>query len=312
MTVANTSMTEVAEDYTIVPVRESVAAEIKSCLDSIGQSYLRVGALLLEAREDFEDTREFLSWALVEFSIKKAQAYHLMNIAKNFKDDTRFTGVSMRVMLALIPMVDDAELMEKAAALAEKGNLTTNTVNELLGKPAVKLAVVGECEPNTKEPAEEVEVDSPVAVAARKHETYTKALLDSVEGREGEIMGDAKHADIPFAPDVPGVDASPNPTLQDTAMAGLLSQIKALTEQNAALSDRIAELSSTRESKKAAAPMLPQFKSSCMYARLGLSAEEAEKKTSVNKAKRELVKLGYGEGHEAWQFISEAVEALTK
>lgn len=299
MTVANASMTEVAEEYTIVPVRETVAVEIKACLDSIGQSYLRVGELLLEAREDFEETREFLSWALTEFSIKKAQAYHLMNIAKNFKDDTRFTGVSMRVMLALIPMVDDVELMEKAAALAEKGNLTTNTVNELLGKPAVKLAVVGECAPVEPE-------------VTAKHTEYTEKLLASVEGRESEIMGDAKHADIPFAPDVPGVDASPNPTLQDASMAGLLSQIKTLTEQNAALADRIAELSSTRESKKAAAPMLPQFKSSCMYARLGLSAEEAEKKTAVNKAKRELVKLGYGEGHEAWQFISEAVEALTK
>lgn len=302
MTVANTSMTEITEDYTIVPVRESVAAEIKSCLDSIGQSYLRVGELLLEAREDFEDTREFLSWALTEFSIKKAQAYHLMNIAKNFKDDTRFTGVSMRVMLALIPMVDDVELMEKAAALAEKGNLTTNTVNELLGKPSVKLAVVGECAPVEPEAGQD----------AAKHTEYTEKLLSSVEGRESEIMGEVKHADIPVAPDVPGVDASPNPTLQDTAMAGLLSQIKNLTEQNAALADRIAELTSARESKKASAPMLPQFKSGCMYARLGLSAEEAEKKTAVNKAKRELVKLGYGEGHEAWQFISEAVEDLTK
>ena len=58
--------------------------------------------------------------------------------------------------------------------------------------------------------------------------------------------------------------------------------------------------------------MLPQFKSSCFYARLGLSAEEATKKTAVNKARRELVKLGYGEGHEAWALISEAVEELTK
>ena len=95
-------------------------------------------------------------------------------------------------------------------------------------------------------------------------------------------------------------------------MSGLLAQIKALTEQLQAANDRIAFLSSARESKKAAAPMLPQFKSSCFYARLGLSAEEATKKTAVNKARRELVKLGYGEGHEAWPLISEAVEELTK
>lgn len=97
----------------------------------------------------------------------------------------------------------------------------------------------------------------------------------------------------------------------DAVSAGILEELKRLREDNAALNARILELTATRETKKASAPMLPQFKSKCLYARLGLSAEEAEKKTAVNKAKRDLVKLGYGDGHEAWSLIQEAVEGLT-
>lgn len=102
------------------------------------------------------------------------------------------------------------------------------------------------------------------------------------------------------------------PVVPDAIQEGLLSELKKLREDNAALHARIMELTATRETKKASAPMLPQFKSKCMYARLGLSVEQSMSLAAVNKAKRELVRLGYGEGHDAWPLIHEAVEALGK
>lgn len=286
MTIANNAVETTVEDMVIIPVRESVAVEIHALLETIGDSYLKVGALLNEGRADFENQKEFLEWAESEFSIKKAQCYNLMNVARVFGEDKRFTGVSMRVMLALIPLADEAEVMEKAAALADAGTLTTTAVNELLGKPKpvvklvqteVKLQEAG----YTEDEAQAIVAASPVA---------------------------------PVAPDVPEVEATPNPVtvgVQDATMQALLDQNKRLSEQLDAAMARIAEMTSTRETKKAVAPMLPQFKSKCLYARLGLSAEQATSKSAISKARRELVKIGYGEGHEAWAAISEAVEKLS-
>lgn len=291
MTIANTAVDTTVEDMVFVPVRESVAIEIHALLDSIGKSYLEVGKLLAEAREDFEDQKSFLAWAEAEFSIKKAQCYNLMNVARVFGEDTRFDGVSMRVMLALIPMADDAQVMDKAASIAAVGALDTNAVNELLGKPKV--------------PAKPADAYAQVV--------ESEAFDKQEESTERPVTASLAIA-APYAPDVPEVEATPNPVtvgVQDATMQALLDQNKRLSAQLEEAMQRIAELSSPRETKRAVAPMLPQFKSKCLYARLGLSAEQATSKSAINKARRELVKIGYGEGHEAWAAISEAVEKLS-
>ena len=289
----------------LVSVREAATAEIKQHLDNIGTSYIRVGSCLNELRGDFEGQKDFLAYVESEFGIKKAQCYKLMSVARVFEGDDRFKGVAMRVMLALVPFADENIIMEKAAELAADGKLDTNAVNALI-------------EPKKEPKAETVQSkDEPVkpqesaTEAAESQETQAPQAIPEEEavpedGYETPWEEESK----PEAPKAAPLDNTAN--TENAAIAGLLAQIKALTEQLQAANDRIASLSSARESKKAAAPMLPQFKSSCFYARLGLSAEEATKKTAVNKAKRELVKLGYGEGHEAWALIAEAVEELTK
>lgn len=282
-------------------VREACTVEIKQHLDTIGASYLKVGACLNELRGDFEGQKEFLSYVESEFNIKKSQCYNLMNVARVFDGDGRFKGVSMRVMLALIPVADESSIMEKAAELAAEDKLDTKAVNALLS-PSKTEAV--QPKPATVKPQEKAteDVESPQELAPQELPPASPVNTDdSTPWEDGSE---------PEAPKAAPLDNTAN--TESAAMAGLLAQIKALTEQLQAANDRIASLTSARESKKAAAPMLPQFKSSCFYARLGLSAEEAEKKTAVNKAKRELVKLGYGEGHEAWPLILEAVEQLTK
>lgn len=292
MTIANNAA-EVIEaiDMTVEPVRVAVARDIHALLETIGDSYLKVGALLNEGRADFDGQKEFLDWAEAEFSIKKTQCYNLMNVARVFGEDKRFAGVSMRVMLALIPLADEAEVMEKAAVLADAGTLTTTAVNELLGKPKPAIKLV--------HPEEKLDI-----------ETFAEQADTLLKAASAAATNIAQHT----PQDVQEVESTPNPVtvgVQDATMQALLDQNKRLSEQLDAAMARIAEMTSTRETKKATAPMLPQFKSKCLYARLGLSAEQATSKSAISKARRELVKIGYGEGHEAWVAISEAVEKLS-
>lgn len=288
----------------LLSVREAATAEIKQHLDNIGTSYIKVGACLNELRGDFEGQKDFLAYVESEFGIKKAQCYKLMSVARVFEGDERFKGVAMRVMLALVPFADENIIMEKAAELAAEGKLDTNAVNALIDPKKETKAETVQSKAETVKPQENA------TEAAESQEMQAPQVVPPASEQEADESApwedESKPEDTKAAP----LDNTAN--TENAAIAGLLAQIKALTEQLQAANDRIASLSSARESKKAAAPMLPQFKSSCFYARLGLSAEEATKKTAVNKARRELVKLGYGEGHEAWPLISEAVEELTK
>lgn len=288
----------------LLTVREAATAEIKQHLDNIGTSYIKVGACLNELRGDFEGQKEFLAYVEAEFAIKKAQCYKLMSVARVFEGDDRFKGVAMRVMLALVPFADENIIMEKAAELAAEGKLDTNAVNALIEPKKEPKAETVQSKAETVKPQENA------AEAAESQETQAPQVVPPASESDDDKSAPWEEESKPEAPKAAPLDNTAN--TENAAMAGLLAQIKALTEQLQAANDRIAALTSARESKKAAAPMLPQFKSKCFYARLGLSAEEAEKKTAVNKARRELVKLGYGEGHEAWALISEAVEELTK
>lgn len=285
-------------------VREAATAEIKQHLDSIGTSYIKIGACLNELRGDFEGQKDFLAYVEAEFCIKKAQCYNLMSVARVFDGDDRFKGVAMRVMLALIPFASENTIMEQAAELAANGQLDTKAVNALIAPKKEQNA------DTVQSKAEVVKPQENATEAAESQETQAPQSVPPVSESEANETAPWEEESKPEAPKAAPLDNASN--TESAAISGLLAQIKALTEQLQAANDRIASLSSARESKKAAAPMLPQFKSSCFYARLGLSAEEAEKKTAVNKAKRELVKLGYGEGHEAWPLILEAVEHLTK
>lgn len=288
----------------LLSVREAATAEIKQHLDNIGTSYIKVGACLNELRGDFEGQKEFLAYVEAEFAIKKAQCYKLMSVARVFEGDERFKGVAMRVMLALVPFANENIIMEKAAELAAAGKLDTNAVNALIEpKKEPKAETV-------QSKVEPVKPQENAAEAAESQETQAPQALPPMSEPDTDESAPWEDESKPEAPKAAPLDNTAN--TENAAMAGLLAQIKALTEQLQAANDRIAALTSARESKKAAAPMLPQFKSKCFYARLGLSAEEATKKAAVNKARRELVKLGYGEGHEAWALISEAVEELTK
>lgn len=273
----------------MLTLREQVEAEIKSHLDSISSSYMLVGKALLEVKGDFESRTEFLNWVNDEFGIKKSQCYNLMKLSETFGDHEALKGVSMRVLLILQPFADSPDIMDKAVTLYSEGKLDTKAANSLVT-------------PNK----------TPVITT----ESFDKEEI--LEGKPSETTIQPSESEsvviIPPTMTSPyGVSEEQVNNLEDTQgaeMKALLSQLKSQSETINLLNERIAELTSVRESKKASAIMLPQFTSSCMYARLGLSLEESQDKAKVNKAKRDLVKLGYGEGHDAWTLIQHAVSFL--
>lgn len=97
---------------------------------------MRIGKRLVQASQDFGDTKEgkkmFNEWCLEKLDIKKAQKNHYMRVYEVFGEDSRFDGVSLRVLVMLCPVSD--EIRDKAAKLAESGTCDSRHVEELLQK----------------------------------------------------------------------------------------------------------------------------------------------------------------------------------
>ena len=106
----------------------AIEGDIKR-LSAVAGSALRVGGLLVLAREHHKSQAAFLEWADANVGIKKAQAYRLIKVHQVFGEDARFQGVAMRVlnMLAGAPV----EVLEKAAALQLAGKLGSSAAETL-------------------------------------------------------------------------------------------------------------------------------------------------------------------------------------
>lgn len=269
---------------TLLTARESCIIEINQHIDNLGNAYLAIGEALNFVRGDFENQAEFLDWVKAEFGIMKSQCFNLMKVAKIFGTDERFKGVSMRVLVALSTYVEDAAVMERAAAAAQAGELDTPSLKTII-EPAGKVPKAT-AQPRNMAANDPTPVDTEVVEADK------------------ELVSE--------------ISASTAPTQQPAQLEttererGLLSLVETLKETIRQFQEEAQKRESERDTKVKAAPMLPQFKSTCMYARLGLSQEESQDAKKVKKAQRELVKLGYGAEHKAWPAISEAVEVLTQ
>lgn len=254
--------------------------EINQALLVVGKSNLKIGSLLLEAREACENQAEFLDWAFDKFGIKKAWAFRLMKVAKVFTGG-EWASVATSVLYALQAQADEQQ-MEQARELAAAGKLDVRALQELLGTPDPVRATTTQPREEELPPfdtgAEPVNVKLPIP----------EAVTEPAEQPQHQPVAD--------------VAAS--------ASSELLARIGELTSMLAEAQAKIAELTAPRL-QRGAAPMLPQFRSGCMATRLGLSAEEATDRDKVKLAFREWVKLGYGRGHEAFEWIEGAMQTLT-
>lgn len=278
----------------VISRMQEITIEINSKLDVIQKESVSVGSLLKEALQCMKDEgkkqADFLEYCKNEFSIGKAQAYKLMKVAEVFEDDARFKGVAMRVLYTLATTATD-EQMDKAAEFAASGTLNTAVVNQLLYPEAPQAPA-----PETTEEAEE------------KQEEANQSLNNLPE--VADLPQQEQEDDIPFDMGDAPAPAAPVSAPAAAEVEGLNNELAELRAALEAANELIKSLQAEKVTAKPAAPMLPQFKNACYYARLGLGQIEARDAAKVRKAFRELIKCGYGDGHDAFKLLTEAKDAL--
>lgn len=264
---------------------ECLEGEIKATIADAGKATFHLGELLLKAKDAHESTPDFLKWVDAKFGIKKAWAYRLMKVASVFNEDA-WKGTAVEVLYTLQSQATDSQL-ELARVLAEAGDLNRKTLAELL------------------EP-----IAPPVKPEAPQEPQASQKLLEQAANT---IIDDAKAEPQEAAPMLPESSTLDIPQEESAELMELVrdlrEQLAISHQQNAELLAQIAEANKPRIAASGA-PMLPQFSSACLYARLGLSAEDATDKAKVLDAFKSLCKAGYGRQHEAYALLDEARHEL--
>lgn len=275
----------VEEEAALMSELDCLEGEIKATIADAGKATFHLGELLLKAKDAHESTPDFLKWVDEKFGIKKAWAYRLMKVASVFQEDA-WKGTAVEVLYTLQSQATDSQL-EQARELAEAGKLNRKTLSELLEPVAPPVKQVEQPEPQSSQKLLQQAADSLIASAAEPREA------------------------APRLPEASSLDSKPQEDKEDLMglVRELREQLALQQQQNAELMKQIAEASKPRIAASNA-PMLPQFSSTCMYARLGLAAEDAADKAKILEAFKSLCKAGYGRQHEAYSLLDEARHEL--
>lgn len=273
---------------------DEIILEINEKLDIIQKESVSVGRLLIEAKEEMTGNgkkyADFIEWCGLQFNIGKAQASKLMKVATVFDDDERFKGVAMRVLYALAVNATP-EQMERAAEFASNGTLNSAVVNQLLNP-----APVVQKEPEAPNTTPEADKEAEQAIAE---------AINNVSQRETSTVEEQMKTHDAVQEGYEGA-------LSDAEKEGLTNEIQELRKALEAANDLIKSMQAekTQHNSSKDMPMLPQFTNACPYAVLGLGQVEAKQITKVKKAFRELIKCGYGKGHEAFELLTKAKDQL--
>lgn len=275
----------VEEEATLMSELDCLEGEIKATIADAGKATFHLGELLLKAKDAHESTPDFLKWVDDKFGIKKAWAYRLMKVASVFQEDA-WKATAVEVLYTLQSQATDSQL-EQARELAEAGKLNRKTLSELLEPVAPAIKQVEQPEPQSSQKLLQQAADSLIASAAEPQEA------------------------APQLPESSVLDSKPQEDKEDLMelVRDLREQLALQQQQNAELMKQITEANKPRIAASNA-PMLPQFSSTCMYARLGLAAEDAADKAKILEAFKSLCKAGYGRQHEAYSLLDEARHKL--
>ena len=275
----------VEEEATLLSELECLEGEIKATIADAGKATFHLGELLLKAKDAHESTPDFLKWVDEKFGIKKAWAYRLMKVASVFQEDA-WKATAVEVLYTLQSQATDSQL-EQARELAEAGKLNRKTLSELLEPVSPAIKQVEQPEPQSSQKLLQQAADSLIASAAEPQEA------------------------APQLPESSVLDSKPQEDKEDLMelVRDLREQLALQQQQNAELMKQITEANKPRIAASNA-PMLPQFSSACMYARLGLAAEDAADKAKILEAFKSLCKAGYGRQHEAYSLLDEARHKL--
>lgn len=275
----------VEEEATLLSELDCLESEIKATIADAGKATFHLGELLLKAKDAHESTPDFLKWVDEKFGIKKAWAYRLMKVASVFQEDA-WKATAVEVLYTLQSQATDSQL-EQARELAEAGKLNRKTLSELLEPVAPAIKQVEQPEPQSSQKLLQQAADSLIASAAEPQEA------------------------APQLPESSVLDSKPQEDKEDLMelVRDLREQLALQQQRNEELMKQITEANKPRIAASNA-PMLPQFSSACMYARLGLAAEDAADKAKILEAFKSLCKAGYGRQHEAYSLLDEARHKL--
>jgi hypothetical protein len=273
------------EEAALMSELDCLEGEIKATIADAGKATFHLGELLLKAKDAHESTPDFLKWVDEKFGIKKAWAYRLMKVASVFQEDA-WKSTAVEVLYTLQSQATDSQL-EQARELAEAGKLNRKTLAELLEPVAPPVKQVEQPEPQSSQKLLQQAADSLIASAAEPQEAAPQLPESSaLDSKSQEDKGDLMEL-----------------------VRELREQLALQQQQNAELMKQIAEANKPRIAASNA-PKLPQFSSTCMYARLGLAAEDAADKAKILEAFKSLCKAGYGRQHEAYSLLDEARHEL--
>ena len=265
---------------------DRIAKEIKASIEAATTSYFEAGRLLSDALDMFKaadkPAKDWLAWANTACCVKKAQAYNLVKIHKDFGQVSEFKSCSMRVLNILVHTSSNTmgsdrynSMIEEAKTLAKAGKLDTKAVNKLLKqyKPAPKTTPKAEPKSN---------------VLDTEPDATTKAIKASIEQEtESETPAPNKdHSETESKETELGTSKDNTAGTADSDKDKLILELK---KQNKALLDRIDELTqAVKESKKETEPalFLPQFESDEAYLVLGISPVAS--KAEINKRYRSM------------------------
>lgn len=267
-------VTEQAKQPVICFTRlQEIEQEIDQQLAAAARSFLKIGELLTESREEFERQTEFLEWAESKFNLKKASVFGMMQVYREFGSDSRFAGTPWTVLRQLI-----------GAPEGVKAQAAELVADDKLSQRAAAALVTESTEPNT-----------PVAdIATVNVEEDTTPPFDY--GTTLDLGSLPPKSQTPAATDD-----------KDAYIKDLLEQISRLVANQDALFQQLREAKAAP--KLSGLPMLPHFKSGCAHTRLGLEADATAK--DVRAAYRAITAHYTPEANaEVFQLVTEARDAL--
>lgn len=276
-------LTETVEELsqsTLVTEVDMLRGEILKVMEDSGKASFKLGSLLVQSRACFDDQQSFLVWLYENFGIKKAWAFKMMKVSQVFSGEP-WSSVPSAVLYTLQSQADD-EQMAEAKKFAELGKLNTQTLKALLQPP----------------------VPATPAPAVKSTQAETKAA-ERVQAALMDVSPSDVSASLPTVVQ-PTESATVKPVVQ-IDNSKLEEQIAELLKVNLELTNQLAELKKPRITSGNLLPMLPQFSSECLYARLGLAKEDSTDKDKILEAFKALCKAGYGRSHkEAFALLDEA------
>ena len=298
LTADNKEAKEMVEKEERLEDLDMLATTIRLELANAQKSFLTVGRCLVEANESIKanggNQKEFLDWANDHCEIKKAQAYKLMKVYKDFGDSSDFNGVAMRVLYALTGAT--TEQVESARELAKEGKLDTQALDGIMMKEAPKKETA---------PADGLPLNGKPTVKGEtvldrdhNHEDNTQAMTnDQLADKEiSDAMDNMTPGEIKMMVGLEDTESNESTTTDSTTDSTTDNTVEALNdtikELNKTVADLQAQLAQAQaHNVKASMPALPQFDSPCMATVIGLEADNAGDKIKINKAYRALASI---------------------